>query len=262
MDWSSLIEVYRPQFERVCKQKIDVGQAERLFRLIDLTRLNEDDTENDIALLCKNAITSLGHVAGVCVYPRFTKMIASQFDQSSVRTITVANFPQGTKPLEGVLVEIEEVLVAGANEIDMVFPYQQFLDGAYEPSHDFVYAAKAACGSDVKLKVIVESAVYPSLEKLAEACRLIINAGADFLKTSTGKITKGASVEAALVMLTIIKEENQSIGFKAAGGIREPGQALGYLTLAEEIMGRDWVQPERFRIGASQLVDHLIQMTR
>lgn len=262
MDWSEIIRECTPKFERICQQPITMSHAERLFRLIDLTRLNEDDTENDIAVLCKKAITSLGHVAGVCVYPRFIKMVAAEFDQSAVRTVTVANFPSGDDALEKVLLEVEQALQNGAQEIDVVFPYKRFLAGDEKFAATFVYAVKAACGPNVRLKVILETGAIEQLDQIAQASALSIDAGADFLKTSTGKIPQGASVPAVLVMLSVIREKDGKTGLKVAGGIRSAEEALGYIALADEIMGIDWVNPTHFRIGSSQLIDRLLQITR
>lgn len=242
---------------------VDASPADihKLIGLIDLTSLNDTDTNASIAAFCEKAQTSFGHVAAVCVYPQFVRLCAAQFAGTPVRTATVVNFPEGRDDLDSVLLATGRALDDGAQEIDVVFPYSRFLAGDKDFAHIFVESCKAACGDNVQLKVILETGAMPDVESIAEASRVALIAGADFIKTSTGKIPAGASLEAAAAMLLVIRELTPQLkrrsGIKVSGGIREIPQAAAYVELAEKIMGKDWVAPETFRIGASRLVDEM-----
>jgi deoxyribose-phosphate aldolase len=240
----------------------DISLVQRIYSLVDLTSLNETDTDAHIARLCQKAQSSLGHVAAICTYPAFVPMVAANFAKTKVKTATVVNFPAGAASLEAVLAEINECLQSGANEVDVVFPYDRYLAGEQHYAHHFVQECKAACGNDVTLKVILETGALIDPAIIADASYTALAAGADFIKTSTGKIAEGATLEAAAVMLMVIKHTEPQVkhrlGFKAAGGIRTIQQAAQYIYLADRIMGRDWVTPATFRLGASQLVDVLL----
>ncbi len=240
----------------------DMALRRRLYSLIDLTSLNHDDSEASIAALCNKAQSSLGHVAALCVYPDFVPVVTAAFARTPIKTATVVNFPEGAGSLESVLVEISQCLQLGAQEIDVVFPYQRYLAGEQQYAHQFVSVCKAACGDDVTLKVILETGALLDPAIIADASYEALAAGADFIKTSTGKISEGATLEAAATMLLVIKHTEPQVkhrlGFKAAGGIRTISQAAQYLELADRIMGREWVTPATFRIGASKLVDELL----
>ncbi len=233
----------------------------RIVNLVDLTSLNASDTESSIASLFDKARTSWGHVAAVCIYPPFLRLAATEFAGTPVKVATVANFPEGSSSLDSVLVEIGQALQNGAQEIDVVFPYHRYLAGEQQYAHQFVFACKAACGDQVTLKVILETGAIKNLAIIADASLEALTAGADFIKTSTGKIKEGASLEDAATMLLVIKHAslklNRQVGIKIAGGVREIQQAAQYIELADKIMGIDWVTPSTFRIGASKLVDEL-----
>lgn len=241
---------------------INTALRQRLLSLVDLTSLNANDTEESIALLCDKAQTPLGHVAAVCVYPRFVRQVATQFAGTPIQTATVVNFPEGTSSLETVLVEIGRALQDGAQEIDVVFPYLRYLAGEQQYTQSFISACKVACGSSVSLKVILETGALLDPAIIADASVNALTAGADFIKTSTGKIAEGATLEAAAVMLLVIHhvmpQLKRNIGLKISGGIRDIEQAAQYVELADAIMGREWVSADNFRIGASQLVDKLL----
>lgn len=234
---------------------------ERVVKLIDLTSLNADDTEASIAALCEKAQTIYGHVAAVCVAPQFTRLVAAQFAGSPIKTATVANFPDGSTPLENVLIEIGRSLQDGAQEIDVVFPYHRYLAGERQYALNFVAACKAACG-DVTLKVILETGVLLDASIIADASLDVLTAGADFIKTSTGKIAEGASLEAVAVMLLVLHHAapqlKRQVGIKISGGVRTIEQAAQYIELADNIMGRDWVSSSTFRIGTSKLIDEML----
>ena len=169
----------------------------RIINLIDLTSLNATDTEVSMATFCKKAKTPLGLVAAICVYPQFVRLMATEFADTSIKIATVANFPQGTESLEEVLAEINRALTDGAQEIDVVFPYTRYLSGNKSYAREFIAACKAACGENITLKVIIESGALHDLAIIKEVSKEVIIAGANFVKTSTGKIAQGASLEAA-----------------------------------------------------------------
>ncbi|HSW71120.1 MAG TPA: deoxyribose-phosphate aldolase, partial [Gammaproteobacteria bacterium] len=190
----------------------------------------------------------------------FAKQVAAFLKGSGIKLAVVANFPHGGSELPPVLQEIEHSLEAGAQEIDLVFPYQAFLAGEHAPSLNFVKQCKAAAGLTT-LKVILETSALSDLNLIAEATQMVVMAGADFVKTSTGKLPQGATLEAAAVILLTLKKLipnfNRTLGFKAAGGIQDPQQAAQYLSLAKNIMGLTWPTPQTFRLGASQLLAKL-----
>ncbi|TAK76747.1 MAG: deoxyribose-phosphate aldolase [Gammaproteobacteria bacterium] len=259
MNWSDVVK------ERVqTLTPVNPNQAliDKLFNLIDLTSLNESDTDSSIAALCEKATSPFGHVAAVCVYPRFVRLVAEQFASTPIKTAAVANFPHGTESLESTLIDISQALQEGAQEIDVVFPYTRYLAGERQYAQQFVTACKAACGEEVTLKVIIETGALNDPAIIADASLDVLTAGADFIKTSTGKIAEGATLEAAATMLLVIQHATpllkRPLGLKISGGIREVAQAAQYVELADQIMGRDWVTPQTFRIGASKLVEVIL----
>lgn len=232
----------------------------KILTAIDLTSLNLDDTRETIIQLCQKSKTALGSVAAVCIYPNFIEIAKNILGpHSMVKIATVCNFPSGQAALPDVLIEIKNAIKAGADEIDLVMPYHDFLAGKYQYVHDFIATSKKNC-DDKLLKVILETGALQDSHLIARASRDCILAGADFIKTSTGKIATNATLPAAEIMLTTIRDLNldRTVGFKAAGGIRTLDQALQYLQLAENMMGVDWVSPRTFRIGASQLINAFI----
>ena len=233
---------------------------EKIMALLDLTSLNATDTEATIIQLCQKAVNPLGSVAAVCIYPRFVKLARQQLADPRIHVATVSNFPKGTQSLSDTLNEINTAIADGADEIDVVMPYSAFLQGDKKYVRDFIAACKSNCDQQT-LKVILETGVLTTPELIAEASHLAIDGGADFIKTSTGKQSIGATLEAASVMLHRIRSSEYEVGFKAAGGVRSVEQAQSYINLASHIMGSDWISPQTFRIGASQLVDHLLAIT-
>jgi deoxyribose-phosphate aldolase len=231
---------------------------QKIFSLLDLTSLNETDDQASIAVLCQKAINPSGHVAAVCVYPQFVKQAATFFSETKVKVATVVNFPQGNESLEQVNQAIQESIRNGADEIDLVFPYSRFLSGDKAGAFEFIQACKKSCENKT-LKVILETGALKDPRLIEEVGRGVLNAGADFIKTSTGKISIGATTEAATVMLNVLKEMmpqlKRPIGFKVSGGVRTLEQAKVYIDLADQIMGVGWISPEHFRIGTSGLND-------
>ena len=230
---------------------------EQLFSLIDLTSLNEADDRDAISTLCDKTISPLGHVAAVCVYPQFVAYAKNLLQHTSVNIATVVNFPSGDDSLESTVELIQQSIQHGANEIDAVFPYSQFLRGEKETAYEFIRACKAACTDSVLLKVILETGALKDVSLIAEVSYNLCHNGADFLKTSTGKIPVGATIEAARAMLEVIQKIPRPIGLKISGGVRTVEQAQQYIELASSIMGEAWVTPTHFRIGASALADVL-----
>lgn len=234
--------------------------ARQILSLIDLTSLNDDDTEETITTLCHKAITSEGHVAAVCVYPRFVKQASEALNHSPVKIATVVNFPFGLDSLNRVLELISNVISDGANEIDLVFPLTTYLEGKKEEALSYVRQSKLLCGDAISLKTILETGAIDQVDLISAISHQVISAGADFLKTSTGKIKAGATIEAATLMLNAIRESRRKVGFKASGGIRTIEDASEYLNLADQLMGLGWVSPKTFRFGASQLLDRVFHV--
>lgn len=227
---------------------------DRIFSLLDLTSLNAHDTEQSIQTLCQKAIFPGGHVAAICVYPEFVKT-AVTYLANNIPVAAVANFPTGNESLENVSISIQQSIAQGAREIDVVFPYQEYLTGDKTTALKFIQMCKSICGKNILLKVILETGALQDPVVIAKASQDVIESGADFLKTSTGKISVGATLDAATLMLQAIKDSKKSVGLKVSGGIRELSQAEQYILLAEKIMGEAWVVPQHFRIGASSLID-------
>ncbi|AWJ90186.1 deoxyribose-phosphate aldolase [Azospirillum baldaniorum] len=238
--------------------KADAKGAGRAVGLLDLTSLNDDDTDQTVEALCKRAVTPAGKVAAVCVWPRFVKTARKALKGSGVKIATVVNFPSGEADAATVAAETKAAIKDGANEIDVVLPYRAFIDGARTQPMNVIRACREACGTDVTMKVILESGCFPDPELLAWAARDSIAAGADFLKTSTGKVQPAATLEAAALLLHVIHESGKPVGFKAAGGIRDADGAAAFLALATAIQGKGWAKPDTFRFGASALLDSLL----
>jgi deoxyribose-phosphate aldolase len=232
--------------------------AAQLISLLDLTSLNADDTVDSTQQLCQKAVTAYGNVAAICIYPQFLTTASEALRNNKVKLATVVNFPDGNDHLHPALKTIEQAINHGANEIDLVMPYHAFLAGDTAMVEKFVLACKEMCGANIILKVILETGALQESHLIYTASRLAIENGADFLKTSTGKIAINATLEAAAYMLLAIKDSGKQVGFKASGGIRTPEQAMQYVNLAELIMGKDWAQPSTLRLGASSLIDALV----
>lgn len=243
--------------------KVNAAFIQRVISLMDLTSLNETDDEDSIARLCDKARTPFGHVASVCVSPQFVRLIAAEFAGTLIKVDTVANFPEGAFSLENVLIEIGRALQDGAQEIDVVFPYAKYLAGDKAYARNFVESCKAACGNKVTLKIILETGEFQELGSIFDAAYDAVLAGADFIKTSTGKTKQGATLEAAAILLLVARELNgklkRNVGVKVSGGIHHLQQAANYIELADKILGKNWVKAETFRIGTSTLMDELLK---
>ena len=235
------------------------GRAAQIVSLLDLTTLSGAETGADIDALCARAEGPCGRVAALCVYPRHLPRVLENIARrglAGVEAATVVNFPAGGLDAPAAAGEIREALALGATEIDLVFPYQAFLEGRSEDVRRFLVRCREVC--PVRLKVILESGVLAGPESVRAAGRLALDCGADFLKTSTGKAAVHATPEAARAMLETVAERGGAAGFKASGGIRTMVDALVYLELAEEILGPGWICPRTFRFGASGLLDDVL----
>jgi deoxyribose-phosphate aldolase len=236
----------------------DAATALRTLRLLDLTDLSETCSDAAVAALCGKAVTPHGPVAAVCVWPQFVARARDALQGSTVRTATVVNFPTGDEDIGRVVEDVEEALGDGADEIDLVLPYNALMRGDPDAARTMVATVREVADGGRILKIILETGALDRPATIEAASRLAIAAGADFLKTSTGKIAVSATPEAAEIMLGAIRSAGRPVGFKAAGGIRTLTDAKLYLDLADRIMGRGWAGPATFRIGASSLYDTLI----
>lgn len=231
--------------------------ALRALAALDLTNLDAACTPSDIDALCAKAVTPYGHVAAICIWPRFVAQAERILPESPVRIATVVNFPGGDDAPEDVEALTRKVLAEGADEVDLVIPYRALMEGDEEAVTAMVRRLRAI-GGHFTLKTILETGALNSAALIARASRLCIAAGADFLKTSTGKIAISATPDAARAMLEEIAADGASTGFKAAGGVRSLADARLYLELADTICGPDWAGPATFRFGASGLLDALL----
>ncbi|MDI1246189.1 MAG: deoxyribose-phosphate aldolase [Rhodoferax sp.] len=225
---------------------------------LDLTSLNVADTEADIAALCGRAQSPFGPVAAVCVWPRLAAFARAQLP-ASIAVAAVANFPHGHADVEAAIQDTLQIVAAGAQEVDVVLPYRSLMAGDEQAVSALLTVVRRACPGMV-LKVILETGELKTPALTERACQLSLDAGADFLKTSTGKTPVSATLAAARVMLGAIAANpaaRHRVGFKAAGGIRTVAEATAYLALAQELLGAHALTPQRFRIGASSLLDDI-----
>lgn len=237
----------------------DTQLAARALALLDLTDLSDSADEAGLAALCAKAVSTPGPVAAICIWPRFVASARTILGAGPVRIATVVNFPDGGTDVDAVAADTQAALAAGADEIDLVLPWRAFLAGDTEAASTMVARINQACGVKT-LKVILETGEYPDLDHVRSASELAIAAGADFIKTSTGKTTHSASLAAVRTMLEVIAKAGRPVGLKPSGGIRSHSDAAGYLALADEIMGPQWASPETFRFGASGLYQVLVDM--
>ena len=241
---------------------------ETALSCIDLTTLNSTDTISSVAAFTEKVNTyplefsGVKNVAAICVYPNMAHTVKTTLKVPNIQIAAVAGgFPSSMTFTKIKIDEAHLAVMAGASEIDIVLPLWEFLDGNYDSCIKEISAIKKAIG-DAHLKVILESGVL-TIDQIWQASNLAIEAGADFIKTSTGKLPQAASPEAAYVMCMAIRqhfeETGKKIGFKPAGGIVTPEDAMLYLTIVQEILGDEWLTPELFRIGASRLANNLLE---
>jgi deoxyribose-phosphate aldolase len=236
--------------------------ALRALKLMDLTTLNDDDTDEKVINLCHDAKTAVGNTAAICIYPRFipvAKKALREQGTPEVRVATVTNFPHGNDDIEIAVAETKAAVAYGADEVDVVFPYRTLIAGDERTGFELVKQCKEACG-DILLKVIIETGELKEEALIKRASEISIEAGANFIKTSTGKVPVNATPEAAKIMLTVIRDMGvaEKVGFKPAGGVRTAEDAAEYLAMADEILGADWADNMHYRFGASSLLTNLL----
>ncbi|MDQ4029520.1 MAG: deoxyribose-phosphate aldolase, partial [Actinomycetota bacterium] len=246
---------------RSIKREAKLWAFETAVRMMDLTTLEGADTPGKVAALCSKAIRpdpvdrTVPSVAAVCVYPNLVRSAKERLDGSGVKVAAVATgFPSGQYPTDVKIADVRATVELGADEIDMVIDRGAFLSGRYAKVYDEVVRVKEACG-DAHLKVILETGELGTYDNVRRASLLAMAAGADFIKTSTGKLGSAATLPVTLVMLEAIRdvheETGRQVGMKPAGGIRTAKQAVQYLVLLHETLGLDWMTPDLFRFGAS-----------
>jgi deoxyribose-phosphate aldolase len=231
--------------------------ALRALVCLDLTNLEEGCDDAAIDALCARAQTPHGSVAAVCIWPRFVARAQKALARTGIRVATVVNFPSGDAPPAAAAEEARAALADGADEIDMVVPWRALRAGDADGVAEAVRVVKAACG-DATLKAILETGELGDAALIGLAAERALDGGADFLKTSTGKVKVNATPEAAEILLEAIARRGSAAGFKAAGGVRSVADAAVYLGLADRIMGSGWAGPRHFRFGASGLINALL----
>lgn len=238
-----------------------LAEKKQIMAILDLTRLNDADTLPGVLAFCQRASGPLGQAAAVCVQPSFVSQAKRLLVDTGIRVATVANFPTGDEPCAETLATIDAAIAAGADEIDVVAPYTAFLAGEDARVASALRQYKAQC-ADTCLKVILETGLLATSERIYDLAVMALDAGADFIKTSTGKVAEGATEKAASAMLQAIAAHHQDTGrlcgLKLSGGIKTPAQVMRYFDLARNMFGADYLQPQTFRVGASSLLDALL----
>ena len=231
------------------------SSAQRILSLIDLTNLNDDCTEDNVVELCSRAQGEFGNTAAVCVWPRFVNLCASILQGTTIKVATVVNFPHGGTDVADVVATTIATLDAGADEIDLVLPYQSMITGDEAQVLSMLQAVREVVHAPDHLKVILETGELINPERIRRASELAIKSGADFIKTSTGKSKISATPEAVTTMVQVIRDSARPGGLRTSGGISTVAEAQQYLDLADAIMGPQWATPQTFRFGASGLLD-------
>jgi deoxyribose-phosphate aldolase len=258
--------------KRSIKRESKLAALDLAVRVIDLTTLEGADTPGKVAALAAKAIhpdpadPSVPSCAAICVYPNLVPVARAAVAGSGVKVASVATaFPSGQSPLAVKLHDVEEAVALGADEIDMVIDRGAFLSGRFAKVFDEIVRVKEACGA-AHLKVILETGELGTYDNIRRASLLAMAAGADFIKTSTGKLPKAATLPILLCMLEAIRdvhdETGRVVGMKPAGGIRTAKQAIQNLVVVNETLGADWLTPDRFRLGASSLLNDVLMQLR
>jgi deoxyribose-phosphate aldolase len=254
---------------RSIKKSTKMAALDLAIAMVDLTTLEGADTHGRVTSLCTKAVhpdandPTVPSVAAVCVYPDLVAHARSVLGQSPVKVAAVATaFPSGRASMKVKLLDVAEAVDAGADEIDMVIDRGAFLSGRLGQVFDEIVAVKEACGA-AHLKVILETGELVTYDNVRRASWLAMLGGADFIKTSTGKVPVAATPSVALVMLEAVRDFAESsgrlVGVKVAGGIRSSKDAIRYLVLVNETAGSAWLSPDRFRFGASSLLNDLLR---
>jgi deoxyribose-phosphate aldolase len=242
------------------------------IRMVDLTTLEGADTPGKVSALCSKAMRpdpsdpSIPSCAAICVYPNLVPTARERLEGSGVHVAAVATgFPSGQYPTPIKVADVRSAVELGADEIEMVIDRGAFLSGRYSKVYDEVVRVKEACG-DAHLKVILETGELGTYDNVRRATLLAIAGGADFVKTSTGKISPAATLPVALCMLEAVRdvyaETGRRVGFKAAGGIRQAKQAIQHLVVVHETLGPEWLTPDLYRLGASSLLNDILMQLR
>jgi deoxyribose-phosphate aldolase len=258
--------------KRSIKRDSKMWALDMVVRMIDLTTLEGADTPGKVAALCSKALRpdpsdpSIPPVAAVCVYPNLVPEARRRIGGRPVRVASVATaFPSGQSPIDVKLADAAAAVAMGADEVDMVIDRGAFLSGRYGRVYDEIVRIKEA-SAGAHLKVILETGELGTYDNVRRASLLAMAAGADFIKTSTGKISPAATLPVTLCMLEAIRdvhdETGRVVGMKPAGGIRNAKQAIQYLCVVHETLGVDWLTPDRFRFGASSLLNDVLMQIR
>lgn len=247
----------------------ELSMCKTILGCIDLTTLEGSDTDDKVRKLCDTSLSfrneerQIPTTAAVCVYPPFISVAKEKLRGTGVHVASVAGaFPSGQLPIHLKVAEVEYAVAQGADEIDMVISRGSFLSGHYQQVYDEIRAIRNACPKQ-KLKVILETGELETPQNIYRASQLAIYAGADFLKTSTGKIAVNATPEAFWVMMLAIhqhyQDTGQKVGIKVAGGVSTPEQAYTYFHIWRQNMGKDWITPDLFRVGTSRLATKIFE---
>jgi deoxyribose-phosphate aldolase len=257
---------------RSIKRESKLWALDLVIRMTDLTTLEGRDTPGKIRALCAKgrhpdpSDPTIPSVAAICCYPSLVPEAKDALKGSSVKVASVATgFPSGQTYLDVKLAETREAVAAGADEIDMVMDRSAFLSGEYGTVFDEIVRVREACG-DAHLKVILETGELETYDSVRRASLLAMLAGADFVKTSTGKVQPAATLPVTLVMMLAVRDFYQqtgrAVGIKPAGGIRTAKEAIQYLVVLYETLGPAWMRPDRFRFGASTLLNDVLMQIR
>lgn len=272
MDEVGVLERVAALSTRSIKRESKRAALDLIVAMIDLTTLEGKDTAGKIAQMSAKAIrpdpldSSVPSVAAVCIYPNMVKYAVQATEGTDVRVVSVATyFPSGLADIDLKVEEARRVVAEGADEVDMVIDRGAFLSGEYFKVFDEIRRVKEACG-EAHLKVILETGELATLDDVRRASMLAMGAGADFIKTSTGKIQPAATLPVALVMLEAIRDFHDAtgvmVGMKPAGGIRTSKDAIKYLVVLNETLGERWMTPDWFRFGASTLLNDVLMQIR
>lgn len=258
---------------KIITEKFDennnVNVYKKLYSLIDMTTLNTTDSKESVWKFTEavndfeGTRPDVNNVAAICVYPNFVGVVREALTAQNVKIACVSGgFPSSQTLLEIKVAETALAVADGTDEVDIVLNLGLFLEGSYDELCEEIQEIKAAC-RDAHLKVILETGALKTAENIRKASILSLYSGADFLKTSTGKVYEGATLEAAYIMCLTLKEYYQQTGikcgFKASGGISTTDSAVKYYTIVKEVLGEEWLSSELFRIGASSLAANLLQ---
>ena len=281
MEYSNIINQYAPAMSEaevaaaVAQAKAAMSKNENVevykfcLSAVDLTTLTCNDSVESVTEFAKRTVTfaekypQIPNVASICVYPAFVETVGVAVDGTPMRITSVGGgFPASQTFLEVKMLEVAMSVENGADEVDIVLNVGKMLTGAYDEAANEVEVIRSEMDSDIILQVIIESGALKTPELIRKASLISMAAGADFIKTSTGKIDVAATPEAAVVMCQAIKDfyaaTGRKVGFKAAGGVKTPSDAALYYTIVEQILGEEWLTTDLFRIGASSAANNLL----